>query len=253
MTRPQYFFVHLPKCAGTSLLKSLGRVGKRRLIIVSKYPQSKRAAQTGLNQLLADRRLTIDDPDMIFGHDVFHGIHQNSTRPVHYATIMRDPVQRWISQYRYMVDCSQNKSSPIHEYSRKAVVEGEQILSMEQCAQRGQWTNMMTNYLAAAFDTNLESARWGIQSQEQLSQMALGFVDKMSFIGFVDSIAEDEATIAKWLRLRPKLKVVNSSKTQVVQRPSDQTLNSIREINGLDQVIYDHAKKHRRNGCILQP
>ena len=245
MMRPQYFFVHLPKCAGTSLLKSLGRVGKRRLIIVSKFPQSKRAAQTGLNQLLADRRLTIDDPDMIFGHDVFHGIHQNSTRPVHYATIMRDPVQRWISQYRYMVDCSQDTNSPIHAYSRGAVVEGEQTLSMTQCAERGKWTNMMTNYLAAAFDTNLESARWGIGSQDQLREMALGFVDRMNFIGFVDSIEDDEATIAKWLGLRPKLKVVNSSKTKVVQQPSGETLELIREINGLDQVIYDHAKMRK--------
>ena len=245
MMRPQYFFVHLPKCAGTSLLKSLGRVGKRRLIIVSKYPQSKRAAQTGLNQLLADRRLTIEDPDMIFGHDVFHGIHQNSTRPVRYATIMRDPVERWISQYRYMVDCSQNTSSPIHEYSRKAVVDNDQTLSMTQCAERGLWTNMMTNYLAAAFDSNLESARWGIQSQDQLREMALAFVEQMAFIGFVDSIAGDEATIAKWLGLRPKLKVVNSSKTKVVEQPSGRTLGVIREINSLDQVVFDHAKMRR--------
>ena len=225
------------------MLKSLGRVGKRRLIIISKFPQSKRAAQTGLNQLLADRRLTIDDPDMIFGHDVFHGIHQNSTRPVHYATIMRDPVERWISQYRYMVDCSQNTSSPIHEYSRNAVVEGDQILTMTQCADRGLWINMMTNYLAAAFDTNLESARWGIQSQERLREMALAFVDRMSFIGFVDSMKETEATIAKWLGLRPKLKVVNSSKTKIVEQPNAETLGLIRKINLLDQAIYDHAKQ----------
>ena len=245
MMQPQYFFVHLPKCAGTSLLKSLGRVGKQRLIIISKYPQSKRAAQTGLNQLLAQWRLTIDDPDMIFGHDVFYGIHQNSTRPVHYATIMRDPVKRWISQYRYMVDCSQNKSSPIHDYSRSAVVEGDQILSMMQCAQRGLWTNMMTNYLAAAFDSNLESARWGIHSHDQLQEMALAFVDRMTFVGFVDSIAEDEATIAKWLGLRPKLKIVNSSKTKVAEQPAKETLELIREINRLDEVIYDHAKARK--------
>ena len=243
--QPQYYFVHLPKCAGTAILKSLGRMGKRRLFIVSKYPQSKRTALKGLNQQLADRRLSIDDPDLIFGHDVFYGIHQNSNRPVQYATVMRDPVQRWISQYRYIVDCSQNKSSPIHDYAHTAVVENGQLLSMQRCAEKGQWTNMMTNYLAAAMDPNLESARWGIQSDDQLKQMAFAFVDRMSFIGFVDSIERDEAEIAGWFGLRPKLKVANSSKTKVADRIGDEVLEAIAEINGLDQAVYDRARQRR--------
>lgn len=241
----QYYFVHLPKCAGTSVLKSLGRMGKRRLMIVSKFPQSKRAAQEGLNQLLDDRRLSIDDPDLIFGHDVFYGIHQHSNRPLAYATVMRDPVQRWISQYRYTVDCSHDKNSPIYDYAQSTVVDSGQILSMEQCAHEGHWTNMMTNYLAAAIDPNLSSARWGIQSNDQLKQMAFEFVDKMDFIGFVDTIEEDEATIAGWFGLRPKLKVANSSKTKVADEISDQTMESIRQINALDQAIYDRAKARR--------
>ncbi len=243
--RTQYYFVHLPKCAGTSLLNSLGRMGERRLIIVSDYPQSKRAALEGLNQQLADRKLSIDDPDLIFGHDVFYGIHQHSGRPVQYATMMRDPVQRWISQYRYLVDCCQDETSPIFDYARSAVVGDGQVLSMEQCADQGQWTNVMTNYLAAAHDPDLDSARWAIQSNEQLKQTAFDFVDKMAFIGFVDSIQEDEAAITRWFGLKPKLKVVNSSKTTVADEISDQTLELIREINELDQAVYDRAKAVR--------
>lgn len=241
----QYYFVHLPKCAGTSLLKSLSRMGKRRLVIVSRFPQSKRTALEGLNQQLARQKQSIDDPDLIFGHDVFFGIHQNSNRPVQYATVMRDPVQRWISQYRYIVDCSQDKSSPIHDYAYSAVVYNGRVLSMEDCAVKGQWTNMMTNYLAAANDPNLDSARWGIQSDDQLKQMAFEFVDKMAFIGFVDSIQKDEAEIAGWFGLRPKLKVTNSSKTKVSDQVSDQTLAAIEQINALDQALYDRAKARR--------
>jgi hypothetical protein len=241
----QYYFVHLPKCAGTALLKSLSRMGKRRLMIVSKFPQSKRAAQAGLNQQLADRRLRIDDPDLIFGHDVFWGIHQLSNRRVAYATVMRDPVQRWISQYRYMVDCSQDKHSPIHAYASSAVVEAGRVLTMKQCAQRGQWTNMMTNYLAAAVEPNLDSARWGIESSDQLREMAIEFLQKMEFVGFVDSIAEVETTIAGWFGLKPKLKVVNSSKTKVGDDICPETVELIRQINLIDQAVYDHAKIDR--------
>ena len=240
--RTQYYFVHLPKCAGTSLLKSLGRIGKRRLIVVSEYPQSKRAALAGLNQQLADRRLSIDDPDLIFGHDVFFGIHQASHRPVKYATVMRDPVQRWISQYRYLVDCSQDRTSPIYHYANSVVVNKGQLLSMDQCACQGQWTNTMTNYLAAANDPNLDSARWQVESNERLSQLAFEFVNKMDFIGFVESIEEDEATISRWLGLKPKLKVTNTSKTEVADEISNQTLKLIREINALDQAVYDRAR-----------
>lgn len=220
-------------------------MGKRRLVIVSRFPQSKRTALEGLNQQLARQKQSIDDPDLIFGHDVFFGIHQNSNRPVQYATVMRDPVQRWISQYRYIVDCSQDKSSPIHDYAYSAVVYNGRVLSMEDCAVKGQWTNMMTNYLAAANDPNLDSARWGIQSDDQLKQMAFEFVDKMAFIGFVDSIQKDEAEIAGWFGLRPKLKVTNSSKTKVSDQVSDQTLAAIEQINALDQALYDRAKARR--------
>lgn len=226
-------------------LKSLSRMGKRRFVIVSRFPQSKRTALEGLNQQLARQKQSIDDPDLIFGHDVFFGIHQNSNRPVQYATVMRDPVQRWISQYRYIVDCSQDKSSPIHDYAYSAVVYNGRVLSMEDCAVKGQWTNMMTNYLAAANDPNLDSARWGIQSDDQLKQMAFEFVDKMAFIGFVDSIQKDEAEIAGWFGLRPKLKVTNSSKTKVSDQVSDQTLAAIVQINALDQALYDRAKARR--------
>jgi len=243
--RSQHFFVHLPKCAGTSLLKSLGRIGKRRLMIVSKYPQSKRAALEGLNRQLADRRLTIEDPDLIFGHDVFYGIHQSSERPVHYATVLRCPVQRWISQYRYIVDCSQNPRSPIHEYSRSAVVEDGQILSMQQCAERGLWTNMITNYLAAAVDPDLNTGRWYIESEVRLKEMAIDFIDRMSFIGFVDSMVEDEATICEWFGLSSKLKVVNSSKTRVAEKLSDQTQEMICQINAIDQAVFDYARTSR--------
>lgn len=241
----QYYFIHLPKCAGTSLLRSLSRMRKRRLMIVSTFPQSKRAAKEGLNQQLTNRRMSIDDLDLIFGHDVFYGIHEQTSRPVQYATVMRDPVQRWISQYRYIVDCSQDKKSPIHDFAHSKVVNKGQILSMDDCVQKGYWTNMMTNYLAAALDPNLDSARWEIQSDDQLLEMATTFVDQMDFIGFVDSIVEDEATIAGWFGLKPKLKVVNSSKTKVVDEISDQTLEAIEQINSIDQVVYDRAKASR--------
>ena len=103
----------------------------------------------------------------------------------------------------------------------------------------------MTNYLAAAFDPNLDSARWEIQSDDQLRQMAFEFVDKMAFIGFVDSIDKDEAAIAGWFGLRPKLKVTNSSKTEVADEIGDETLEAIRQINAIDQALYDRAKARK--------
>lgn len=242
MSRPQYYFVHLPKCAGTSLLKSLGRMGKRRLIIVSRFPQSKRSAMEGLNQQLSQRRLTAGDPDLIFGHDVFYGIHQTSTRTVRYATIMRSPISRWISQYRYIVDCSQNPKSPIHDYSRDAVTRNGLTLTMAQCADQGNWTNMMANYLAAAVDPDLDSARWGIDCDQQIETMALTFIQRMHFVGFVDQIDDAEATISDWFGLRPKLRKVNVSRAKIDPQIDDRTREKIAAINHIDQTIYDAAK-----------
>jgi hypothetical protein len=179
---------------------------------------------------------------MIFGHDVFYGIHQGSGRDIRYVTIMRDPVLRWVSQYRYIVDCSDNPKSPIHRYARAAVTQDGVTMTMDQCAQSGAWTNMMPHYLAAATVSDLDSARWGPWPDSDLHQMARSLVDRMSFIGFVDQIYQAEATISQWFGMRPKLKVVNASKTKVASEISASTREKITSINRLDQAIYDYAK-----------
>lgn len=113
---------------------------------------------------------------------------------------------------------------------------------MDQCADQGSWTNMMANYLAAAMDPDLNSARWGIDCNQRLETMALALIDRMRFVGFVDQVADAEATISGWFGLRPKLRKVNVSQAKVGDQIDDRTREKIAAINAIDQSIFDAAK-----------
>lgn len=239
--RPQLFFVHIPKCAGTSVLKSISRIGSRRIVVLSESPRSKEQAYGDLHRLLKSRRQKIEEIDIVIGHDVFHGLHAGSQRPPIYLTILRDPVERYISHYRYFIDCSQDRNSPIHEFAKAKIQADGRILSLEECVEKMYWHNLMTNYLASANHPDLTKGRWKIDNQREQFRLAIDFINKMSFVGSVKNLNKDMEVICNFLGLRYKLGTVNQSKSNIPDYLSTELIAKIRLLNSLDQQVYEHA------------
>ncbi len=217
------------------------------MLILSESPESKNAALEDCKTEVRARRQKIEDVDLIIGHDVFYGLHTISKRPAEYITILRDPVVRYVSQYRYLVDCAQDSQSPIHEFACNKMTDGDRLLTIQESVDRQYWHNLVTNYLAAANHPDWSTKRWQIDDPREQLSLARDLISKMSFIGFVETLEQDTATLCAKLGLSYKLPVVNQSKSKVAPELPESTLAGIRELNALDQEIYDLAKTLMEN------
>lgn len=245
-TEPQYFFLHIPKCAGTAVLKSLSRIGKKRYLILSESPQSKSQALKDAEAHIASRRQKPEDIDLVLGHDVFLGLDQIAERPAFYFTFLRDPVARYISHYRFLVDCANDKRHPIHAFAQTRIQPKGETLSLAQYVATGDYANLMSHYLAAANHPDLASKRWEVQEPDELKMLAMAALEKMSFVGTVETSADDLAVLCKHLNLKVETPVVNRSKTQVVGQIDADILTKIRKINATDQCVYERALELRQ-------
>lgn len=104
--RPTVVFTHVPKAAGTTLdrimhavAKSQGRVWRRALGTL--YGQflgaDKGDALASLDEMSG---AALAGVDYLTGH-LPYGVHERTSRPCFYVTLLREPVQRLISHFRF--------------------------------------------------------------------------------------------------------------------------------------------------------
>jgi hypothetical protein len=94
-------FTHLPKTGGMTLQRVLSQryTGDALYAVPMALPQVQPALDT-LRQLPAAQRRRVD---CVIGHVPF-GVHEWFERPVHYVALVRDPVDRFLSEYSYVRD-----------------------------------------------------------------------------------------------------------------------------------------------------
>jgi hypothetical protein len=99
-TEKTVFFLHIPKCAGTTLTEEIIKKQFKPPQLIIFYE--------GGTQVLIDRLKKMPGKEQkkikcIAGHFAF-GIHRFYTaRPCTYITLLRDPVERVISHYYYVL------------------------------------------------------------------------------------------------------------------------------------------------------
>lgn len=245
--KPVHFFLHLPKCAGTTVIRSLCRVGRRKRLIISGSPKSKSCSLAELKSQLRRRSQCPDDLDVVMGHDVFLGMETLLSRPVRFVTFLRDPVSRYLSHYRYFVDCSRNCRSDIHEFAKRIITENGRTLERSEVVAQRRFRSVMTNYLASAADPDLSTKRWSIKEPARLLELAKTCLDKMSYIGFVEDFDEDLSRHCREVGVRPRRAAVNRSVHKLACQLPEGLLQEIRELNRLDVRIYEYAARLKRH------
>jgi len=98
-------FVHVPKAAGTTLQRVIDDRYPRRKVLTFADPEEAEAALARMTE--AER----DEIEAVKGH-VHFGVHRYFRRPARYVTMLRHPVARIASHYRY---ARSNSSHYLHD------------------------------------------------------------------------------------------------------------------------------------------
>ena len=97
--KKQIVYLHVPKAAGTTLLD----VARRQYEKSRFYKLRSRYAEKEWPELLVQDSEVIDRYDAFYGHYEF-GVHADLSCPVYYVTMLREPVARVISLYKFMMN-----------------------------------------------------------------------------------------------------------------------------------------------------
>lgn len=243
-------YVHLPKCAGTTLIKSFARLGRARHLIVSRSPDSKAQALADLKALMEERLVDSRELAAVSGHDVFFGLHEVSDREPVYATILREPVARYISHYRFFVDCALDKEHIIHDYARGLMIENGQPITLEEFTDRKMVSNIMATYLAAANHPDRQTSRSSLQNRDEIIELASGALRRMDFIGLVEKFPDDLSRLCSIAGI-PAAPAANKSVHAVPEKEIDDALlQKILDNNRLDIEIYQLATQLREEKFV---
>ena len=246
-TKPEfiYLYQHVPKCAGTSVLRSLRQLKKASLILGFKcktkaevWERAKRELKINPNYLRA-----------IAGHRVYYGLHELSSVPPRYFTFLRHPVKRVISLYNFEVDIAMNINHIHHErtYRRMFKDNGELISFREWITTTDFGQNNILRFLYPAMEGNLVPGAKIDTASEYHLERAKEFLHKCWFIGFTETFADDIRFVCSAISVSPPVKKFNQSKKHFSLEQDPEVESIILEKNMLDLQIYEYAKKLRFN------
>lgn len=117
--KPLYIFLHIPKCAGTTMRHILLENFGNRVILSYEWSnydfQNKKVLKSYIRSLSKLKREKIR---FIIGHNVYYGIHELfPDRECRYVTFLRNPIERTISDYNFQrhmikkgIDVEQHKT-----------------------------------------------------------------------------------------------------------------------------------------------
>ena len=234
-------FTHIPKTAGTSLKQSaiFPNVDLERVYWVH-----------GFGKLIRDRP---QNALVILGHFPY-GAHRVLGRGAfRYLTILRDPVERAVSFYNYVLLCEKgNPGHPVGYRWHPALPDAKRY-SIDEFYELEQYRNIQTKFTAGYFWTRPRTVapdwfrRWVATEERLLERAKHNLLHRYWYFGLLERIGEAEETIARALGgvSTGERDVTRQTKgAHGIIQPTTAQRERIRQLNALDVALYDFALRH---------
>jgi hypothetical protein len=221
-------FVHLPKAGGTTLQDE----------VVSHYRGARGFRFTGdADRLEAFKALSQEERDsfdLLQGHMHF-GLHALLTRPATYITMLRDPVDRVVSHYHFVL------ANPDHYLYPQIAGRGISLHDYAVTRASHELDNDQVRWLCAADHFDVEVGR---VSRAMVDEAKWNLANVFEVVGLVerfdDSLRCLRAAFGWQGTGRPERKNVNSHRPRLEEVPAD-ALDAIRRVNRYDVELYEFA------------
>ncbi len=230
-------FLHITKTAGTTLKRILERHYYQRTIVTVQ----KNLKHPDLNDILFEDfvNLSFDQKKNIRfmrGHFEF-GIHQYLHIPYIYITMLRDPIERAISWYYFVLQ------NPDSEDYKKLVVKSNGFEDFIAKGYAGR--NSITKVLLSK-----EQRKKAANDYECLAIAKENLEKYFSFVGFVEDFDKSLILLKHILGWQDYPIYIRENVTRSRPKKSDlpqSTIDVIKEVNWADIELYDYAKKWFNN------
>ncbi len=230
--RPQIFYVHIEKTAGSSLVKSLIEPNVECLIRV----------QGGMHAFLS--YLKARDADCVYGH-VPYGLHRLSLRPVQYITFLREPVDRSVSYFYFIRETGRlnpHKPHPFRDYADSVTI--------EQFYKNPVHADRQARYLAGmsyhkAYPYLYKNQRF----RQQLIQKAKSHLQNCLVFGLQEyyvtstKLLQQKLAWPNFVETRRRSVTQNRPKMDQLRRESPEIATSLKRYHALDYELYEYARR----------
>lgn len=231
-------FLHIPKTAGTTLNYVLQRqYSKPGAIYTLGSPEPEQGVRE-LNKLPPDQRSAVQ---LLRGHCAF-GAHRFLTEPSSYFTVLRNPIDRVVSHYYYVL------RTPTHEDHARLIEKKYTLVQYIQSGEVSMFDNGQTGMLAgrAGVDFRADFAKCGAAALELAESNLAQYFD---VAGLQEEFDSTLLILQKAYNWKPPYYVAQNvtDKRPMVDELSAETLDVIRAYNQIDIQLYDRAAARFRD------
>lgn len=203
------YFVHIPKAGGMTVQHILHQLYPHDQLLFHHYFDD-----------INEKEMNPETIKVVHGHYLF-GLHNHFNRPFSYFTMLREPVDRVISQYYYLRGI---EGEPYDKFRQ---------MTLEEFVRHHSEHNIQTAFLS------------GNVQQPDLHLAKKNLKRHFDVVGLTEYFNESLFLLAKrygWPAVHYKRTNVTKSRKQVADLPAA-TIELIKQINDKDMKLYEFARK----------